>query len=71
MRRELQSIGDIMVQVVETRDIINVLTEQIEYLKTEIREHSTGHIHTAISVLKHRIEQLEQQFLEEQQKRNR
>jgi len=54
-----------------TRDIINVLTGQIEYLKTEIREHSTGHIHTAISVLNHRIQQLEQQFLEEQQQRNR
>jgi hypothetical protein len=60
-----------MVKVLETRDIINVLTEQIEYLKTEIREHSTGHIHTAISVLNHRIQQLEQQFLQEQQTRNR
>jgi hypothetical protein len=54
-----------------TRNIIDVLTSQIEYLKTEIREHSTGHIHTAISVLNHRIQQLEQQFLEEQQQRNR
>ena len=54
-----------------TRNIIDVLTSQIEYLKTEIREHSTGHIHTAIGVLNHRIQQLEQQFLEEQQTRNR
>ena len=54
-----------------TRDIIDVLKSQIEYLKTEIREHSTGHIHTAINVLNHRIQQLEQQFLEEQQQRNR
>ena len=54
-----------------TRDIINVLKSQIEYLKTEIKEHDTGHIHTAISVLDHRIQQLEQQFLEEQQTRNR
>ena len=54
-----------------TRNIIDVLTSQIEYLKTEIREHSTGHIHTAISVLNPRIQQLEQQFLEEQQTRNR
>lgn len=54
-----------------TRNIIDVLTSQIEYLKTEIREHSTGHIHTAISVLNHRIQQLEQQFLEEQRTRNR
>jgi hypothetical protein len=54
-----------------TRNIIDVLTSQIEYLKTEIREHSTGHIHTAIGVLNHRIQQLEQQFLEEQQQRNR
>lgn len=54
-----------------TRNIIDVLTSQIEYLKTEIREHSTGHIHTAISVLNHRIQQLEQQFLQEQQTRNR
>jgi len=54
-----------------TRNIIDVLRSQIEYLKTEIREHDTGHIHTAISVLNHRIQQLEQQFLEEQQTRNR
>jgi len=54
-----------------TRDIIDVLKSQIEYLKTEIKEHDTGHIHTAISVLNHRIQQLEQQFLEEQQTRNR
>jgi len=54
-----------------TRNIIDVLKSQIEYLKTEIREHDTGHIHTAISVLNHRIQQLEQQFLEEQQTRNR
>ena len=54
-----------------TRNIIDVLTSQIEYLKTEIKEHDTGHIHTAISVLNHRIQQLEQQFLEEQQTRNR
>jgi hypothetical protein len=54
-----------------TRNIIDVLTSQIEYLKTEIREHSTGHIHTAIGVLNHRIQQLEQQFLQEQQTRNR
>ena len=60
-----------MVKVFETRDIINVLKDEIEYLKTEIREHSTGHIHTAIGVLNHRIEQLEKQFLEEQQQRNR
>jgi len=54
-----------------TRNIIDVLKSQIEYLKTEIKEHDTGHIHTAISVLNHRIQQLEQQFLEEQQTRNR
>ena len=54
-----------------TRDIIDVLKSQIEYLKTEIKEHDTGHIHTAISVLNHRIQQLDQQFLEEQQTRNR
>ena len=53
-----------------TREIINVLNSQIEYLKTEIREHSTGHIHTAISVLNHRIQQLEEQFLQEQRERN-
>ena len=54
-----------------TRNIIDVLTSQIEYLKTEIKEHDTGHIHTAIGVLNHRIQQLEQQFLQEQQQRNR
>lgn len=54
-----------------TRDTINVLTNEVEYLKTEIREYDTGHIHTAINVINHRIEQLEKQFLQEQQQRNR
>lgn len=54
-----------------TRDRINVLNGEIEFFKTQIREHDTGHFYTAISVIEHRIQQLEQQFIQEQQQRNR
>jgi hypothetical protein len=37
---------------------VNVLEEEIEYYKTLLQPHDTGHIHTAISFIKERIQQL-------------
>ena len=34
------------------------LVEEICILKTKIREHDTGHIHTAINVLEHRVKEV-------------
>jgi hypothetical protein len=38
---------------------LDVLREEVEYYKTLLREHDTGHIHTAIGFIKRRIEELE------------
>lgn len=34
------------------------LIREIDYLKTQIQPHDTGHIHTTISTLEHRVETL-------------
>jgi hypothetical protein len=39
---------------------IDHLKYEVEVLKSRIREHGTGHIHTAITVLESRIEELRQ-----------
>lgn len=38
---------------------VNVLKEELEYYKTLLQPHDTGHIHTTISFIKERIEQLQ------------
>ena len=38
---------------------ISVLKAEVEHLKTKLEPHDTGHIHTTISTLKHRIKELE------------
>ena len=35
-----------------------VLQDEIEIHKSRLQSHDTGHLHTAISVIKHRIEEL-------------
>lgn len=44
-----------------SRDLlhISVLKEEIEILRSRIQPHDTGHLHTTISVLKHRLSELE------------
>jgi len=37
---------------------IQFLKEEIEYLKKQIQPHDTGHIHTTISTLEHRVKEL-------------
>ena len=38
---------------------IAVLKSEIEHLKSQLQPHDTGHIHTTISTLKHRVKELE------------
>ena len=38
---------------------IAVLKAEIEHLKSKLEPHEMGHIHTAISTLKHRVRELE------------
>ena len=38
---------------------IAVLKAEIEHLKSLLEPHDTGHIHTTISTLKHRVRELE------------
>jgi len=58
-------------QVFDTQDKIRLISEEVQVLKSRIQEHGTGHIHTAISVMQHRIAELEEQFIKEQGQRNR
>ena len=58
-------------QVFDTQDKIRLISEEVRVLKSRIQEHGTGHIHTAISVMQHRIAELEEQFIKEQKQRNR
>ena len=39
---------------------INILQEEVEYAKSQLQEHDTGHIYTAISWLENRIKHLKQ-----------
>lgn len=50
---------------------IAILNEEVNIFKSRLQEHDTGHIHTAIGVMQHRIAELEEQFIKEQGQRNR
>ena len=41
---------------------VNVLKTEIELLASRIQERDTGHLHTTIFTLKHRIEELEKEL---------
>ena len=38
---------------------IEVLKKEIEVLKSRIMPHDTGHLHTTINVLEHRVKEIE------------
>ena len=38
------------------------LVEEVGILKTKIREYDTGHIHTAITVLEHRVKEVKEKL---------
>ena len=37
----------------------DVIKDEIEYAKSQLQPHDTGHIHTTISTLQHRVKELE------------
>ena len=41
------------------RTYISVLKAEIEHLKSKLEPHDTGHNHTTISTLQHRVRELE------------
>ena len=47
--------------VAELINTIQVLHSEIEYAKSRLQPHDTGHIHTAISWMTERVLQLENQ----------
>ena len=63
---------DAWVDVIRERVKMEGKTKHIEVLKTEmdvlasrLEPHDTGHLHTAIYVLKHRVEELEKEVKED------
>ncbi len=40
---------------------IEVLETEVDVLASRLEPHDTGHLHTAIHVLKHRVEELEKE----------
>lgn len=41
-------------------DYVRILNTEIEILKSRLEPHDTGNLHTAISVLEHRVAELNQ-----------
>ena len=41
---------------------IEVLKTEVDVLASRLEPHDTGHLHTAIYVLKHRVEELEKEI---------
>ena len=44
---------------------IEVLKTEMDVLTSRLEPHDTGHLHTAIHVLKHRVEELEKELKED------
>ena len=44
---------------------IDVLKTEMDVLASRLEPHDTGHLHTAIYVLKHRVEELEKEVKED------
>jgi hypothetical protein len=47
-----------------TANHVSALLNEVDYLRTLIQPHDTGHIHTAINVLHEHIEQLLKEIME-------
>jgi len=58
-RDDIEAFADM--SVAELLNQITVLHTEIEYAKSQLQPHDTGHIHTAISWMTERILQLENQ----------
>ena len=44
---------------------IEILKTEVDVLASRLEPHDTGHLHTAIHVLKHRVEELEKEVKKE------
>ena len=44
--------------IFDTTTKIRIIKEEIAYARSQLQPHDTGHIHTAISWLEHRINEL-------------
>ena len=53
----MDNFGEIMDKAIKT--YITVLKAEVEHLKSKLEPHDTGHIHTTIGTLKHRIQELQ------------
>ena len=56
---DIEAFADM--SVAELINVIQVLHSEIEYAKSQLQPHDTGHIHTAINWMTERILQLENQ----------
>lgn len=56
---------------ITTQERIRVLNEEINLIKSQYTEHATGHLRTAVSVLERRVDDLTNEFNEEQRQRNK
>ncbi len=54
----LENIWDKIGAVTRDEVRLAVLQDEIEIHKSRLEPHNTGHLHTAISVIKHRISEL-------------
>ena len=50
--------------------ILAVLKDELEVMEKQIQPHDTGHIHTTISTLSHRIEELQSEEITEEDKKD-
>ena len=60
--KELSKIIDERIEVEGKQNHIDVLNTELEVLASRLEPHDTGHLHTTIYVLKHRIEELEKEL---------
>tara|TARA_B100000900_G_scaffold128882_1_gene108953 strand:+ start:5085 stop:5291 length:207 start_codon:yes stop_codon:yes gene_type:complete len=58
-RDDIEAFADM--STAELINQISVLTGEIEYAKSQLQPHDTGHIHTAIYWMEQRIFELEEQ----------
>ena len=54
----LENLWDTIGAVSRDEVRLAVLQDEIEIHKSRLQPHDTGHLHTAISVIEHRIEEL-------------
>ena len=64
----VEAIGE-RIKMEGTQNHIDVLKTEVEVLASRLQSHETGHLHTTIYTLKHRIEELEEENGEKEKSR--